>query len=75
MRRTIREEIMLVVPAPGNAGPTRQEVVTAVEWALTVPGPGGMQGPRRKSITDKLQRMIRDCEITEWTSGGITQNS
>lgn len=74
-KNTLRDEIMLVIPSPGNSGPTRAEVITSVEWNTRKVGPQGVEGPKRKSIVDRLQRMIRDCEITEWTDGSITQNS
>lgn len=72
-RNSIRDEIMLVIPTPDNEGPTRQEVINSVEWAMQRVGPQGMESVKRKSIRDKLKKMIRNCEITEWANGSITR--
>ena len=71
---TIRTAIMLATPPAGNQGLTRDEIVTEVLWQMGQPMGDGMSGvPKRKSVVDKLRRMINNGEIEAWCDGGITQ--
>lgn len=73
-RQSIRDEIMLAVPAAGNEGLTRDEVITQVLWQMGAPCGDGLTGiPKRASVRDRLQRMIKAEEIELWCDGGITQ--
>jgi hypothetical protein len=64
---TIKEAILLNCDPPGYGNFNRDQLVTAAMWQL-----GPETTVKRKSIVDTITRMLKDCEIQEWTSREIS---
>lgn len=71
---TIKDAVLLNVDIAGIGGaPNRQELADRVLWQLSDNKNGIIVNTvKRKSVIDKIKKMLDNCEISEWTSFQIT---